>query len=286
MRAHGTRSAYVAGCHCDDCRAANRTYADRRARYGWSEKVAADWTDAAPVREHVRALMAAGMGWRRIAAKAGVNPSAVHVILYGKRGQTSTRILRRNADAILAVRADLADGALTSATGSVRRIRALQAMGWTLEDIGSRLGISKTNLGTIAAGVHGVTVATARKIAKVYDDLSMTYGPSDRTRSLAARRGWLPPLAWDDELIDDPSYQPFSEIEKVDDFCTVDEVAVERFIAGDLDWRALTVEERLAAAVRMDRAGYSRNVIAARVHVRSQRLWAAFASESDGSIAS
>lgn len=35
MSAHGTRTRYVAGCRCDECREANRIYvADRRRRRG------------------------------------------------------------------------------------------------------------------------------------------------------------------------------------------------------------------------------------------------------------
>ena len=54
----------------------------------------------------------------------------------------------------------------------------------------------------------------------------------------------------------------------------VDDVAVERFIAGGMDWRQLTREERIEAARRMDRRGISRNVIAERTRLRSETLYA------------
>lgn len=55
---------------------------------------------------------------------------------------------------------------------------------------------------------------------------------------------------------------------------TVDDVAVERFIAGGMTWRELTREERIEAARRMDARGISRNVIAERTRLRSETLYA------------
>lgn len=303
-RDHGSRSSYVGGCRCDDCRAANRAYQNRRARYGWSERVADDWTDAEPVRAHIKALGEQGMGYKRVAQLAGVSVSTLHAIIWGKHGYPAKRILRRNADAILAVRFNPAESAVIDPTGTVRRIRALQAMGWPLREIGERCGIATQNLGTIASGGRGVYASTAARIAKVYDELSMTPGPSNRSRTIARTRGWLPPLAWDDDAIDDPLCQTeceFFHIENVHDFthptpptqaapADLDHIAIERFIAGDLNWQSLSQAERLEAAVRMDRAGVSRNVIAERTHLNTRTLWdhlrAASASEHERTIAS
>lgn len=41
-----------------------------------------------------------------------------------------------------------------------------------------------------------------------YDVLWMRPGPSSQARALAARRGWVGPLAWDDEVIDDSAARP------------------------------------------------------------------------------
>lgn len=53
----------------------------------------------------------------------------------------------------------------------------------------------------------------------------------------------------------------------------VDDVVVERFIAGNLSWRDLTREERIEAARRMDRRGISRTQIADRTGLRSETLY-------------
>lgn len=96
-----------------------------------------------------------------------------------------------------------------SALGPQRRIRALQALGWGRDKIAAELGYS--NGGSIAYLMRSETmlVATANRIAEVYDRLSMIVpvgaGP-DRARTWAKRHGFAPPLAWDD--IDDPSERP------------------------------------------------------------------------------
>lgn len=86
--------------------------------------------------------------------------------------------------------------------GVIRRIRALQAIGWRLADIDTAMGYdARSNF------VHNLTRQaqvhrdTFDKVQAAYDQLCMTPGPSERTRRLALRRGWAPPLAWDD--IDD-----------------------------------------------------------------------------------
>ena len=116
----------------------------------------------------------------------------------------------------------LARGALMQvpALGTTRRLRALYALGWTSTDLAPLLGVGHARVGHLASErqekVHRVTAA---KVAEVYDRLSMTVPqdpdvlPSprhcrvhDRQRRMAARRGWAPPLAWDD--IDDPDETP------------------------------------------------------------------------------
>ena len=49
-----------------------------------------------------------------------------------------------------------------------------------------------------------VTLDAHDRIADAYDELSMRQGPSVRNRRL----GYPPPLAWDDETIDDPRARP------------------------------------------------------------------------------
>jgi len=91
--------------------------------------------------------------------------------------------------------------------GTRRRIEALRAIGWPTEIIAAEaLGWSRA-LRDLPRGPL-VLRTTADKIRAFYDTHSMTLGPSTRTRAHAARAGWAPPLAWDDDEIDDPQAQP------------------------------------------------------------------------------
>ncbi len=193
-------------------------YETRRARdtaYGRWETL---YTDAAPVRAHIAALRAAGMGTRAIAAAAGVNRTNIQQVTLGRpeRGlPPSRKMLRRIADRILAVPAPevphrgVAAGARVPAVGTQRRLRALVAIGWTQEILCEELGWNPSNGSRLFRGATPtVTAATAQKVAALYNGLSMTPGPSPRARAHAQQRRWAPPLAWDDDTIDDPHARP------------------------------------------------------------------------------
>lgn len=167
-------------------------------------------------------------------------------------------------------RAALARSAGTSlsvdATGTMRRLRALAALGWTACDLGKRLdGVTGEAVGQIQRRKDRryVYLATAQRVAALYDELSMT-APSGwiakRTRAQAAANGWLPPLAYDDDTIDDPAACPnVSTITAR----AVDEVAVERAMLGDPV--KLTKTERAEAVRRLTAAGVGAAQIGARL---------------------
>lgn len=84
-------------------------------------------------------------------------------------------------------------------TGTVRRIQALWAIGWTSAHIAKACGWGAPQAVTEIVAVRSHTYrATAETVARVYDELCMTLGPSAKNRRDAARKGWAPPLAWDD----------------------------------------------------------------------------------------
>lgn len=202
---------------------------------------------AEPVVAHLRNLLRAGMTQGAIARGSGVSPSAISDLLHGQ-----SRIKQENAKQILSVRSVYCftprhehDEAFVPKTPSVLRIRALLALGWRHQDMAERSGVL-THL-ILAQPSPAVTVRNHDRVRALYEALSMTPGPSQRTRNRAARAGFLPPLALDDDRIEDPNYLPGLE---VDDQLeqTVDQVVVERLVDGG-DHRALnaTRAERIAA---------------------------------------
>ncbi len=216
---HGTRPAYVFDkCRCRPCRDAAVAYEANRLRqvaYGrWTPYV-----DAAPARAHVLELMAAGMGWKRVADVAGVTRSIVSRLLYGKAEnglKPQPRIRAERAEKILAVRYSPAPTSKVDATGTHRRLQALGALGWSGARLAARLGLSRANYGAMM-GTPRVTARRAADVVRLYDELWQTPPPEDtvrdrqaatRTRRHAAAAGWVPPLAWDDDTIDDPAARP------------------------------------------------------------------------------
>jgi hypothetical protein len=211
---------YTAGCRCGPCTTANREDAARRDRlklYGrWNGLV-----DAAPARAHLAELSAQGIGWKRAALLAGLSTGAVSKLLYGGPGcrAPSKRVRPETEAAILAVRPrreDLAPSALVDATGTRRRLQALAAAGWPLARLAARLGWERGNLGAVMRQ-RKVTAVTAARVRELYDELWDQPCPAADARERegirravahARRVGWAPPMAWDDEAMDDPRGRP------------------------------------------------------------------------------
>lgn len=177
------------------------------------------------------------------------------------------------------------------ATGTKRRIRALMRIGWSSHDLMERMGYS--NAGTWLLYADRLNVTTVERVRALYDELWDKPGPSKWTRTWATNQGFPPPMAWDEEAIDDitatpPCHEIFENVPSITQ--VVDPIAVERFIGGDLPWDRLSTKERLEAALRMDRAGISRTTIAERTHLNTRTLWDALRagspSESGETIAS
>lgn len=98
------------------------------------------------------------------------------------------------------------------AIGTIRRIRALRALGWSVLDIAETAGLPDKTIRNPCHRGTSVYRSTADAIARAYDQLSMSIpaGPyHERGRRYAARQGWAPPLAWDEGSIDDPAARPF-----------------------------------------------------------------------------
>ena len=193
--------------------AAYQRHRRRRTGYGmWQPYVAIE-----PVEAHIRALNAAGVQRTLIAALSGVSRSTLERIGRDKPSRPRLTMLRpETAERILAVRPDRSQtvdapaSKRVPALGTRRRIRALMALGWTGPQLAARLGMDRGNFARLLRR-RQVTAETARKVADLYaalSDVRPSGDPSDRGRTIAAREGWPPPAAWDDDRIDDPRARP------------------------------------------------------------------------------
>lgn len=138
---------------------------------------------------------------------------------------------------------------LVSSVGTRRRIQALAAIGWSHAEVARRLGNNPTFLAATIRENARVHIKTVRAVSKVYDELSMRLPATDtpsqrmsveRTRRLAQRKGWLPPLALDDDRIDDPDYNPGKSqtaefyCHEIDSKKDIDEAVVLRILDGEI----------------------------------------------------
>lgn len=211
-KVHGYAGYRIFGCRCDVCGKARSEYDTNRDRMIAYGRWGARWVDAEPVRAHVAELRDFGLGLRGICTLSGVSRTALQKLTNGR----SLRVTRVNAEALYAVELvedNLPRSAIVPATGTTRRLQALVAIGYTMTSIGAEIGWTLTNLGPL---VHGhrpfVVVNTKRLVGEVYERLCMTL-PADtpgsrRARALAKANRWQPPLAWDDDVIDDPKGKP------------------------------------------------------------------------------
>lgn len=205
-RAIGRPAQGIPGCKCPPCKAAKRKADKKRALLNATGRPVR--VPAQPVTDHVRALLAAGMGWPRIARAARCSSCTIQRLLAGQE-----LIKRSVADRILAVKARPAPGRHVDPTGSRRRIQALMAIGHTMVRISAEAAVDQSILVDVLHGhvstVRGVTVD---RIAAAYDWLSGKPAPADRfatrSRNRAAREGWAPPAAWEEAAIDDPQAHP------------------------------------------------------------------------------
>jgi DNA-binding CsgD family transcriptional regulator len=136
------------------------------------------------------------------------------------------------------------------ATGTRRRIQALVRIGWPLSELADRLGVSLQNVYAYTKRDR-VWRSTATKITAIYDELSMTPGPSSSASKRAQSKGWAPPLAYDDDTIDDPKARPSSAYVGA----AIDEIAVQRAARGERV--RLSRAERAEVVRRLTAAGLS-----------------------------
>ncbi|MFD0557122.1 hypothetical protein FB566_2378 [Stackebrandtia endophytica] len=174
--------------------------------------------DATDTRRHIAELRSQGVSLEAIGAAAGLWRNAVAAIANGR----VQRVRTHTADAIGAVTAQdvtVRSTVAVCATGTRRRLQALIAIGWPQRHLARQLRMTASNFGAMLYGhtTPRVRATTARAVTDLYDRLWETPPPTDtadqkravsRAKTLADARGWLPPMCFDDDRIDDPDYQP------------------------------------------------------------------------------
>lgn len=199
---HGSRSRYVIGCRCDECRSANlRNYHEREARSreavesiprapgsicpGWngepcprrkklrsdSAGVCADcrkravWNglvDATPARKHIRRMSRLGVGYRTLADAAGVNTSTTRQVMTGEKKTIRKSTLERLLSVDEGARAD---HALIPAGETKRILRELEPEFLTKRNLAAALGYRSYGI----PSAKRITVRNADRIRRFRD---------------------------------------------------------------------------------------------------------------------
>lgn len=191
---------------------------------------------------HIADLRATyGIGLEGVATLGGFSQGHLDPIVLPNHPARRVKIRRETEERILAIRFDLdrlGDHQILSVVGTQRRIRALARIGWSGLYLAERLGV--THVGQYATG-HSrkfVTARRARDIRDLYDELSMTPGPSRQAITQARARGYAPPLAWDDDTIDRIDAVPVG-VDDPDVTCRPRPVAE---TVADIEWHLSNVD--------------------------------------------
>lgn len=261
-------------CGCESCRKhRNRIQKLRRSGALPAIPIDAAW-------RRIDDLLAAGWTVTAIAEAAGIPFQSVWLAKSRRDAGVQKYLSYKNAVAILAVPLDeTTRPGWYSDTGVRRRLQALGALGWSAQaildeadNLGVEAGLSPDTLNKIRrGGINRVSPRTARFVRAVYGPLSVRRAPAGNSATLtlhhAAKGGWAPPAAWDDDTIDDPAAEPHGSMPVQFDEVAVSKCAEGRFPGGDL-----TIAEREAAVRMLHRQGMSDRGVAARMGIRDRTV--------------
>ncbi|MYU20770.1 hypothetical protein [Streptomyces sp. SID8352] len=198
---HGSRARYLRGCHCTPCRTANQRYCKQYRAKTIHQPVR---IDATPVRERLQEWVNQGYSQSQITDATGKQSGDISKLLQGQRTiapRVAARILRSPGPTGIPANARI------DATGTIRRGRALHAIGYPIYLIAAGVPTAANHLGRLLEREPAtVSAATAQGMTALYKRWIGRPGPSHFAIHDARRRGWHGPLAWDD--IDNPDEQP------------------------------------------------------------------------------
>lgn len=162
-------------------------------------------------------LYGRGMSFLQMSDLSGVNNTTLWEVV----NETDRVMSPRTYRAIMAVpdwtppsRGLRRGGRYIDSTGTIRRLLALQAVGFSFHYLADQLGYTGPQMlsGVARAPERRVSMEFAHSVATLYDKLSnqcaddfgIRLQTTNRLRSVAARKRIPTPACWDDDTIDDP----------------------------------------------------------------------------------
>ncbi|MGQ5576277.1 hypothetical protein [Streptomyces sp. ECR3.8] len=214
--------------------------------------------DAEPVRQHLLNLHAAGITIHRVARLTGMQYRSVRNFTqhdYGNAAPRRRRVTREVAEKLLAITVEEHTPGHVSPVGTLRRFRALAAIGWPTLHTARRAGLHPSNRNSMFR-YETIRATTAQRVAEAYDEMRHqeparhgVSATSIKRAKLQAERGrWAPPAYWDETgAIDDPDFEPMYGLTR------------REIIAQDAHWIMTTLNVGRAAAA--ERLGVSKAYI-------------------------
>lgn len=208
LPAHGTYArangcpGYREPCKCRPCLDAHHAHKKRERVNRQLGRPAR--RDASPARNRLLELNKT-MGWNDLADVLDSSPSHLRMIAAGR----VPTIKQATHNKIMTVQPPTPTGGqYIDATGSIRRVRALHAIGHTITVIAEESGTHKSRITPLLDGHPRLRRSLALRIEVAYARLAHRAGNNVRALNRSRREGWAPPGAWDDDRLDDPQAHP------------------------------------------------------------------------------
>lgn len=234
---HGDPRRYRRGCRCRQC----TDGVTAEVRQGRFLRATGRGRSTTPERaaRHIAYLRDANMPDKEIMADALISQDVLYRIVRQEgtiRRSTEIRVLAvKPRDTELP-----GSGNHIPGLGTVRRLRALAADGWTAAELGRRSGKAKQFIVYLQNQAGEITVRrwVADYVTTLYTELAglkpeehgITAHFAQRTRDRAAAKGWVGTAYWDDEEFENPDFIPVANIEfKRDDTAALRRDEIEHF---------------------------------------------------------
>lgn len=237
---------------------------------------------AEPVRAHLHALAAVGMPRAGVERALGLRHDRLRHLATGTHGyEPGERVEAEVGRAVLGFwpkLEDFPDSASIDPTGTRRRVEALAVVGWSRAYLANRAGRPTVSFRN-SLNRPRMSAAVAKTVSHLYDELwdqrpedhGIEPWLADRCRRQARAAGFHGPLAWDDDLIDNPSALPQTDAQV--SLLAQGENLAARFLLGEsvildvaarrevllhlMEWADLSVEQ-VAERLEMTEAAVSR----------------------------
>lgn len=203
--AHNPHTCYTSGPRHPECAAVVHRYMKQlRLDHARGERRRRDATQTV---HHIERLHNNGWTTAQISRASGLGEGTIRAVA----SQLHPEVSNTTARAILSLPPGPppTDSPTVDATGTMRRLQALAAIGYSSPRLAELLGTHRSVIGRISRNEQPtVHAATAEAVARAYRRLSRVPGGNVRARNDARRRGWHSPAAWDGAAIDDPRAVP------------------------------------------------------------------------------